>query len=64
MENINLKGLNFENKNDGDKMNVLKIENFGPIGHAEIELKPLTIFVGHNNSGKSYISRLIHSILT
>ncbi len=29
-----------------------------------MRLKPLTVFVGPNNSGKSYVTMLIHSILT
>ena len=40
----------------------LKIRNFGPITEGEITLKPLTIFIGPNNSGKSYAAMLIHSI--
>ena len=39
------------------------IENFGPIRSGQIELRPLTIFMGSNNSGKSYAALLIHSIL-
>ena len=42
----------------------LDIENFGPITKGKIELKPLTVFVGPNNSGKSYATMLIHSILS
>lgn len=40
----------------------IEIENFGPISSGEITLKPLTVFVGPNNSGKSYAAMLIHSI--
>lgn len=42
----------------------INIENFGPISKGNVELKPLTIFVGPNNSGKSYAAMLIHSILS
>ncbi len=42
----------------------LDLENFGPIKKGSINLKPLTIFVGPNNSGKSYAAMLVHSILT
>lgn len=44
--------------------NGLKIEvkDFGPISEGEIEVKPLTIFIGPNNSGKSYTAVLIHSL--
>ena len=38
------------------------VENFGPIESGSIKLKPLTIFIGPNNSGKSYAAMLIHSI--
>lgn len=42
----------------------LTIKNFGPIENASISLKPLTIFIGPNNSGKSYAAILIHSIIS
>lgn len=49
----------------GDVESILKveIENFGPIASGKIELKPLTILMGANNSGKSYASMLIYSIM-
>ncbi len=40
----------------------IMIENFGPIIKGEIELNPLTIFIGPNNSGKSYAAMLIQSL--
>lgn len=40
----------------------IELKNFGPISQGEIALKPLTLFVGPNNSGKSYAAMLIHSI--
>jgi len=40
------------------------IENFGPVKEADILIKPLTIFVGPNASGKSYISYLLWCLLT
>ncbi len=40
----------------------LRIKDFGPISRGEITLKPLTVFIGPNNSGKSYAAMLIHSI--
>lgn len=43
--------------------NNIKIKNFGPIKKANIDIAPLTIFIGPNSSGKSYLSLLIHSIL-
>lgn len=41
----------------------ISIKNFGPISNASFSLKPLTIFVGPNNSGKSYAAMLVHSLV-
>jgi AAA15 family ATPase/GTPase len=41
----------------------LHIENFGPIKNGTIDLnKQLYVFVGYNNSGKTYLSQLIWDI--
>ena len=40
----------------------LIVEEFGKIKSAEIEIAPLTLFVGDNNSGKSYLLSLIWGI--
>ncbi len=40
----------------------IKIKNFGQISSGAIKIKPLTIFIGPNNSGKSYGAILINSI--
>jgi len=40
----------------------IKARNFGPISRGKIILKPLTLFIGPNNSGKSYAAMLIHSL--
>lgn len=42
----------------------LDLENFGPVEKGTVQLKPLTIFIGPNNSGKSYVSVLVHTILS
>ena len=44
-------------------INKVFIKNFGPIKKAEIDVRPLTIFVGANSSGKSFSAILIHSLL-
>lgn len=42
----------------------LTVENFGPIRKAkDIEVNPMTVFVGPSNTGKSYMAILIYSIL-
>ena len=35
------------------------VENFGKIKQAEVEVAPFVLFVGDNNSGKSYLTSLI-----
>ena len=40
----------------------LKVKNFGPIREAEVDLKPLTVFVGPSNTGKSYLAMLLYSV--
>jgi len=41
------------------KLLELELKNFAHIERAEVELKPLTIFFGKNNTGKSYIATLL-----
>lgn len=48
----------------GDVRTFMKftVENFGPIQEAEnIEVKPMTVFVGPSNTGKSYMAMLIYA---
>ena len=45
-----------------DKNLMLSVKNFGPIYSAEIELRPLTVFVGPSNTGKSYLAILIYAL--
>ena len=40
----------------------LSVSNFGPIAEAEIELRPLTVFVGPSNTGKSYLAILLYAL--
>ena len=40
----------------------LKVTNFGPIVEADIDLRPLTVFVGPSNTGKSYLAILIYAL--
>ena len=43
---------------------ILDVENFGPIAEAKnIEFKPMTVFVGPNNTGKTYLAMLLHAVL-
>ena len=40
----------------------LEVTNFGPIVEAKIDLRPLTVFVGPSNTGKSYLATLIYAL--
>ena len=40
----------------------LSVANFGPIAQGRIELRPLTVFVGPSNTGKSYLAVLIYAL--
>ena len=40
----------------------LAVEHFGPIVKAEVDLRPLTVFVGPSNTGKSYLAILIYAL--
>ena len=40
----------------------LEVKNFGPIAEAKIDLRPLTVFVGPSNTGKSYLAILIYAL--
>ena len=44
-------------------MNIhIAVKNFGPIEKAEIDLRPLTVFVGESNTGKTYLAALIYAL--
>lgn len=42
----------------------LIVENYGKIEKVELEVAPLTLFVGDNNSGKSYLLSLIWALFS
>ena len=41
----------------------ISVKNFGPIIDGSVEVKPLTIFVGPSNSGKSYMAMAIYALM-
>ena len=52
-----------------DEMNILKplgvhigVQNFGPVEQATLDLRPLTVFVGESNTGKTYLTLLIYAL--
>ncbi len=40
----------------------LEVNDFGPIVRAKIDLRPLTVFVGPSNTGKSYLAILLYAL--
>lgn len=40
----------------------LEVVNFGPIARAKVDLRPLTVFIGPSNTGKSYLTILIYAL--
>ena len=51
-----MNGLNIQEPLD------LEVTDFGPIVEAKIDLRPLTVFVGPSNTGKSYLAILIYAL--
>ncbi|MCA0977300.1 ATP-binding protein [Qipengyuania flava] len=50
------------NKNAPSAGSKFEIAGYGKIKNAEVELAPLTVFVGRNDSGKSYIAYVMWAI--
>ena len=40
----------------------LDVEDFGPIVQASVDLRPLTVFIGPSNTGKSYLAILLYAL--
>lgn len=40
----------------------ISVQNFGPITRADIDLRPLTVFVGESNTGKTYLAALLYAL--
>jgi predicted ATPase len=41
----------------------LKVKNFGPIQEADVDFNRITVIIGKNNMGKSYLAQLQYAIL-
>ncbi len=44
-----------------NEFNNVRLNNFGILKNANIDIVPLTVFTGDNDSGKSFVAKLIHS---
>lgn len=47
---------------DDRQRDSFEIVDFGPIAEAKIDLRPLTVFVGPHDTGKSYLAILIYAL--
>ena len=63
MSNINasLSPPSVRSAKNADLLTV-SVQNFGPIAQATVNVRPLTIFAGRSNTGKTYLSKLIYAI--
>ena len=52
--------MNVDHANKGNYR--LDVSNFGPIVQASLDLRPLTVFIGPSNTGKSYLAILIYAL--
>lgn len=43
-------------------MFTLKVQDFGPIEKGTVSLRPLTVLIGPNNAGKSYLALLTYAL--
>ena len=39
----------------------LVVDNLGPIRHADVALRPLTVLIGRNNTGKTYLAQALYA---
>lgn len=46
---------------DSERITV-SVRNFGPIREGSVELKPLTVFTGYSNTGKSWFATLMYTL--
>ena len=40
----------------------IEVSDYGPIAEAKVDLRPLTVFVGPSNTGKSYLAILMYAL--
>ena len=40
----------------------IEVADFGPIVRASVDMRPLTVFAGPSNTGKSYLAMLVYAL--
>ena len=43
---------------------VVDVQNFGPIRSGKFDLRPLTVFTGKNNTGKSWLASIVYALFS
>jgi hypothetical protein len=43
---------------------IIKVTNFGPVANARLDIAPVTVIIGRNNLGKSFLSQLVFSVIS
>ncbi len=51
-----------ESESEWESVLGLEVTDFGPIAEAKVDLRPLTVFIGPSNTGKSYLAILIYAL--
>ena len=46
-----------------DSRLVLTVENLGPVENCRLDLRPLTVLLGRNNTGKTYVAQALYAAL-
>ena len=44
-----------------DRLSTFEVADFGPLLEARVDLRPLTVFVGPSNTGKSWLATLVYA---
>ncbi|WP_419854780.1 AAA family ATPase [Candidatus Poriferisodalis sp.] len=39
----------------------LVVDQLGPVGHGKVTIRPLTVLIGRNNTGKTYVSQALYA---
>lgn len=51
-------------KRGGSMQILMGVRNFGKIEYAEVDMDSFSVFIGNNNSGKTYLMQLIYGVRT
>ena len=58
----------FRSSDSGDQVRAeqpdirVSVTNFGPVRNGHVDLRPLSVFVGPSNTGKTYLAILVYAL--